>query len=1094
MTVEAEAAAASAPAQHTPAAKLARPALPHSCLERPALQKRLDEAFGRRLTTVVAGAGFGKSTLMAAWAADVESAWYTIDPSDRSVGTLAGGLAKALELRGLDSVARGSGSDDEVRAGPLAGALCQRLEERLASDLFLVLDDLHELPGDSPSVRLIEALVRQAPPLLHLVLCSRTEPPFRIARLRGQGQVLSLDASDLAFSKNEIAELLATELGTSDLTDELYELTGGWPAAARLAVEALRGATTDPERALANLRRRDGPLFDYLAEEAFASSEGSARELLRRVAYFDRFSPELCEALGIERAAETSRLLVRRGLFVHAGSTDDGWLVLHELVRDFVRDRWPLDEDVLRTLHARAAAWFEARGELAPALRSLAESGNQSELARFLRERGAEVVASGEVDAVLRHAEQLPAELRDQELELLVGEAHRTRGDLEAALDHFWAAAGDADELHAGLAWRIGLVFDPSDLSEAWRIYSLGRIEQEDTPDEAILLARQAGIQHDLGNLDAARPLAARALRAAEACGNPMALAHAHNVFGRLADDAADLAGAITHYRASKDAADRAGYVRQMIVGRSNVGDGLIQQGKYVAALQELAEAIRLAESTGFRLLLPLRLSTRGEALAGIGLIEQATSDCEESVAMNRAMGGAASNGGGALPALGDMYRTRGLLRLARLAYEEAAAVGKRRGPLVRRLGQAGLALVIVDDDPDEATNLAEEALAGEPLTREGLFSILGAGWVALARDERERAEALACEAVQVANARSNPAGIAEALELQAMSAPEAPGELLRLEEALGIWNEIGNPLRAAQVELALARLSDPPDDLAAERARRRLRRLGVRASAAGAAGLLMALGPEHAPPLEIHALGAFRVLRDGVPVPGSEWQSRKARELLKLLVARRGHPVPRDQLLEALWPGEASAKTSNRLSVALSTVRSVLDPAHSHPPDHFLRSSDDALMLGRVVCDTEAFEGDAEAGLAALRDGREGEAVELLEAAESAYSGDFLEEDLYAEWATPVREQLRATYIAVTRALAQGSDDSLLAARYYLRLLERDPYDEQAHLGLVGAQAAARSHGEARRSYRAYVTRMEELGVEPASFPAGAGRQGSRP
>ena len=1084
LTVEAEATAASEPARHTPAAKLARPALPGSCLERPALQKRLDEAFGRRLTTVVGGAGFGKSTLVAAWAADIESAWYTIDASDRSLGTLAGGLADALRLRDMDSVAHGSGSDDEGRAVPLGGALCQRLEERLASDLFLVLDDLHELPADLPSVRLIEALVRQAPPLLHLVLCSRTKPPFRVARLRGQGQVLSLDASDLAFSKDEIAELLATELGSDERAGDVFELTAGWPAAVRLAVEALRGDPDDRDRALASLRRREGPLFDYLAEEAFAASEPGVRELLRRVAYFDRFSPALCEALGLEGAAETSRLLVQSGLFVQAGSTSDGWLVLHELVRDFVRDRWPLDEDALHALQARAAAWFEARGELERALRSLAESSDHGELVRFLREHGADILASGGADAVIRHAEQLPAELRDGGLELLVGEAHRTRGDLDAALDHFWAAAGDADELRAGLAWRIGLVFDPSDPQEALRVYSLGRIEREDTPDEAILLARQAAIRVSQASFDVARPLAARALAAAEACQDPTALAHVHNVLGVLADDEADGDGAIAHFRAANQWADRAGYVRQLIIGRSNIADVLTERAKYVPALEELEEAIRLAESTGFHLLLPLRLSNRGDVHLGLGLVDQAMSDYEESIATSKAMG-ELGYGGFAQPGLGDAYRIRGFLGLARVAYEEAVAVGEHRRPLLRRLGQAGLARVIVGDEPVLAGTLAEHALAGEPLAREALFSTLAAGWVALARDEREPAEALALEAARVAHARGNPAGIAEALELQAMSAPESTAELLRLEEALGIWNEIGNPLRAAQVELALARLSDPPDDMAAERARRRLRRLGVRASAAGAAGLLMALGPEHPPPLEIQALGAFRVLRDGMPVPASEWQSRKARELLKLLVARQGHPVPRDQLLETLWPGEAPAKTSNRLSVALSTVRSVLDPAHAHPPDHFLRSSDDALTLDRVVCDTEAFEAEAEAGLAALRDDREAEAVELLEAAESAYSGDFLEEDLYAEWAAPVREQLRATYIAVTRALAQGSADSSLAARYYLRLLERDPYDEQAHLGLVGAHAAARSHGEARRSYRAYVNRMEELGVEPASFPA---------
>ena len=56
-------------------------------------------------------------------------------------------------------------------------------------------------------------------------------------------------------------------------------------------------------------------------------------------------------------------------------------------------------------------------------------------------------------------------------------------------------------------------------------------------------------------------------------------------------------------------------------------------------------------------------------------------------------------------------------------------------------------------------------------------------------------------------------------------------------------------------------------------------------------------------------------------------WQSRKARDLLKLLVARRGHPMTREAAAEAMWPGEDPEPLGNRLSVALSTIRKVLDP-----------------------------------------------------------------------------------------------------------------------------------------------------------------------
>ena len=107
---------------------------------------------------------------------------------------------------------------------------------------------------------------------------------------------------------------------------------------------------------------------------------------------------------------------------------------------------------------------------------------------------------------------------------------------------------------------------------------------------------------------------------------------------------------------------------------------------------------------------------------------------------------------------------------------------------------------------------------------------------------------------------------------------------------------------------------------------------------------------------------------------------------------------------------------------------------------------------------------------------------------AETLYTGDFLEEDAYEEWALIAREEARAMYFEVLHALAdaarvaQRPED---VARYARRLLERDPYDERAHLDLVVSLEQAGGHGEARRAYGTYCARMEEIGVESASFPA---------
>jgi DNA-binding SARP family transcriptional activator len=300
-----------------------------------------------------------------------------------------------------------------------------------------------------------------------------------------------------------------------------------------------------------------------------------------------------------------------------------------------------------------------------------------------------------------------------------------------------------------------------------------------------------------------------------------------------------------------------------------------------------------------------------------------------------------------------------------------------------------------------------------------------------------------------------------------------------------------------ARTRIALARARTGTGSIDRDRAgaelaeaERTCRELGARALAAEAAAVRAELASREAPDLSVRTLGGFQVLRRGVPVPHSAWQSRKARDLVKILVARRGVPITRDHLSELLWPGVDPDRSAARLSVAMSTLRSVLDPQRVRPPDHYLASQGSSVWLrrNRLDIDVELFLAQANSALggAAGAAGAVG-ALDALAQAEAAYTGDFCEEDRYADWATVLREEARAAYVAVTRRLAERyahTADHETAARFLLRLLACEPYDEQAHLLLVSELDAAGRHGDARRMYRAYAARMAELDVEQAPYP----------
>jgi DNA-binding SARP family transcriptional activator len=1103
----------------TPASKILPPALPAAWVDRPELLRRLDDVVARRLVTVVAGAGFGKSTLLAAWVARVHGAWYSLQPEDASLPNLLRGLVDALRLRLPNlpdelgtALASSLGPDAEelAPADGFAAALGQALELQLSSDLVLVLDDVHELPTGGPSARLVEGLVRHAPARFHLVLSSRAEPPFPIQRLRGRGQVLEVDGGLLALGMEETGELLAAALGPDGrgLSEPVHRMTGGWPAAICLAVESLRHQHPQERAAsLAALRRPGGLLFGYLAEEVLAREDPVLRELVRWVAPLRRFTAELCRAIGVDADAVLLARLARRGLFVQPRSTVEGWFVLNDLVREVVLASMPLEPAELRLLHRRAAAWLATGGHLEEALASVVACDDPPATAAFLVEHGPAMLASGATDGVVAAAAGLPAELRSAGVEQVEGEARQVKGDWQGALECFRRAAGDERVLAPGLAWRTGLIhYMRSELGQALGAFQRARLDGAPDADQALLLAWTATVHFLWNEADACREAAERALAAATACGDDRALAAAHTAMAMLAALEGDRAANDAHYLRALRAAERAGDVLHLARIRANLGSRSTEEGFYREALVELEAAVRLAELSGYAAFLALAQTNRGEAQLGLGRLDEAIAELEAAKVTYQRMG--SHKVAYPLGDLGLVYRERGDLALAKAAYEEALSFAELSGDLQGLVpALAGLARVLAGDEPDRATELADRALGYGP----GMAWVeaqLAAGWVALATGERERASAAAAAAATAAGTRRDRAGLAEALELRALAAPDPAGELPRLQEAASIWAAIGNRLGEARNALAQARLAASaagdqgtssrfrggPGRVrgarspAVEQAERRLRALGVRVGAEVAAGLLRAVAAPPRDPVRIQALGGFRVLRAGEPVPVEEWQSRKARELLKFLVARRGRPVPREALMEALWPDEDPARLSNRLSVALSTVRAVLDPERRYASDRFVQADKHVVGLDDVPVDVEEFLTAAAAGLDRFTSGERAEALSLLASAEISYTGDFLEDDPYEDWAVSLREEARMVYLAVARTLARSAaaaGEHDLAVRYHLRVLERDTYDEEAHLGLVATLAMAGRHGEARRRYRIYGQKMDELGVEPTPFPS---------
>ena len=1121
---------------------------------RAALDEVLAAAAASRVCAIVAAAGWGKSAAARRWpgrAVWVRSSGPAAGPAgfarrllEALRPHLAAGPPGPPDPPGLPGSIGPPGSTDAAGrdAASYPAILCDWLRGSLSGELTVVVDDLHELAADPGVAQLVDGLCLHAPDGLHVLLVSRQEPPFSLTRLRGRGEVREIGAAELALGLGEVAALLREEVGkcTVELARQVWERTAGWPAAVCTAVGLLRGEPEDERLAALGRLTHPGERFHgYLAEEVVGAEPPLVRQLLRWLAVFGRMRPAnaaaAAAATGIADAPAVLADLARRGLVVRVAGDGDRWALPRPL-RDYF-DHEPTPGSERAALHRAAAAEHAGHGAFEAALWHAAAAGDYEASVALLVEHGPAMINGGGAEAVLAAAGELPAAHRDdQRLQLVLGQARQVRGHWAGALECLRRCGGDEPVLPPALAWRLAVVaYDQAEYGAVLRLGARAGLGRDDArghgdpasagdaaaaggpdgaghpgsslepdaaggaaADAARLLALVAMARRLTGDLAGARDDAERARRLARGgIADSGALAAAHTALAMLAAGDGDRRRVEAHRASALDAARYGGDLLQELRALVQHAQALCELGLPEAARAAAGAAIDLGVRCGDVLQVARARTARGVALARLGELEQALADLDAARVTFQRHGSRLL--AGPLCGLADVHRIRGQLARARAAYEEALAIAEPCHDLLA-MGSAlaGLARVRAADSPASGAALARRAVAVDEDMRR-VPALLARGWVALAAGDRGPAGADAAQAAAVARQRRDHPGLAEALVLGAACAADAAPRNAALAEAGAIWRDTGCRLAEAATLLVASRLAGagaatasaaPPAAPAVELLRSR----GVQLGAPRPAGLLAVLaGPNL--PLSIRALGAFRVVRNGVPISRAGWQSRKARQLLKIIVARRLRPVPREQLMELLWPDADPVKAGNRLSVLLSTLRAVLQQGQAGPGEPAgplsggaeggpLRTDGSGVWLDRalVEVDVEHFLQRAQAALDGHRRD-DPDAVAGLVAAEAAHTGEFLEDDPYEEWAASVAEEVHATHVALLRALVSrlrraGEVDEVV--RYSLRLLDKDRFDEQAHLGLVRLLLAAGRHGEARRRYRLYQQAMAELGIEP--------------
>jgi LuxR family maltose regulon positive regulatory protein len=396
------------------------PSLGQPVIDRRRLLDVVSRRWDVRVVSIVAGPGFGKTTLLAAaWSMPTppggQQRWLSCEPADESADSFRAGIATAFGLP----------ADIDT------GALVDSLWALSPAPVCLFLDDVHEIPAGSAGAGVLEALVKEASSNVHVVLSSRERPPVALARLFAAGQEVRIGEHELLFDRDE-SEAFAASRGVDA---RLLGPTERWPALAELTASAGHDTT-----------------LEYLREEVLAGLGSERSASLAKLAIVGGGDSEIATALAGRPVSVDD--VVRRVPLVTRSI--DGWVAVHPLWEPTLRRL--IGAGDARAARIAAAEVHRRRGRFSSAIDLLAEAEAWDELFEVMAHAERQLVSpTSPSDALVaphefgRWARLVPVRHRGHPVAMVAAGIDEELADPAAAAETFREAAaafrqrGDVD-------------------------------------------------------------------------------------------------------------------------------------------------------------------------------------------------------------------------------------------------------------------------------------------------------------------------------------------------------------------------------------------------------------------------------------------------------------------------------------------------------------------------------------------------------------------------------------------------------------------------------------------------------------------------
>jgi LuxR family maltose regulon positive regulatory protein len=1040
-------------------ARFSPPQLLEGELTRTRLLEAVQGNIFRKLILLVAAPGYGKSTLAAQFArsSDFPVAWLQLDDSDRDASTFCTDILSALHIAlpewtppplnqiGLPAVSENPGA--------LGSALAGALDQALPDFTVLVIDDFH-LVDDSPQIlQVLNAILQDMPPALHLLLISRHIPGLHITPLVAAQQTAGFSEEHLRFTSAEVQDLVVSRnrisLPSAE-ADALVSANEGWVTGILMSSHLLwRGLPIGP-----GIIGRDR-VYQFLASEVLEQQPDALRRFMLDSSVLVDMDRAACDFL-LDRndSREFLSQLDSRRLFVVASGEEQPTYRFHNLFREYLlSELQKRDAARHKMLSEKSAEWNLRIGLPEAAFSFFIQAGNLTRAARLAEEQVQRIYESGRAQTLQDWARRLyPVRFEIPRVYVCAAMTLGMGGNFSKAEEYLNIAEGGLDRAQ-NTARRNSL-----QVTRAWLAFRRGEYEKGWKLAESLLQKGAAG-GVDVADLRMAAEHAGRCAAA----------------LGKIPEAIRCLRDALAKFPSDERSYDRAHVLTEL-------ANTLQTSGETAESYNLQRRALGMWRELGYPGPIAIALNNLAYDQHMMGQLEEAEASYIEAMGWSRKSGDKHSQML-IFAGLGDLHKDRGEYSKAEGYYTSADNLAEESGDAVmmgyiyrawadlnRRLKNYPAAMEWIQRAEGLADEETETPRASDRVFEGALLEEMGRSADAL----KTLQEAVAV----LENGRAAAAAVAGSHFLLARSLyrtgnlPQAETSLRKAFDLSFAGGTDQNLVREVGGAADLLTAFTPNPVLGGycvslvQRSGRQLR--------SGKTGELPAPAAEPMT-LMVKALGSLEITWSGNAIPRAAWTSQKTKEVFLYLIDRS--PAAREDILAVFWPEMPVGRALANLYQTLYRIRRAIGVDILLFRDQVCRFAENVT----VAYDVSAFEKSAREAIA--RPVTDPRRLTGLEKAATLFRGEYLE-DVPVDWASRRREEINQLFLAVIRdaadeclALCRNEEARVFAARG----LEVDPFRDDLHQRMLKILAALGRKHEVVDHYQKYVLLLRnDLGLDP--------------